>query len=235
MQREKEQIQTLLLREAESRANIIESEVKRKTEELNIALESQKILLSEVHHRVKNNLQIILSIIEMQGEKFKAEPVGRAFVDLENRINAMAKSYEMLIVDEHLGSIDMREYITQLLEDIEISLFSNEEDLNIELDIRAKLPLREAIYIGLIINELVTNSYKHLDNKRDKSISLNFKQNRNLYQLTVADSGRGFSPQKVKKSLGLTLIYALVQEQLKGSISFSGNPTTQYTIHFRLD
>ena len=234
LEKERQKIQLLLLDEAKKRAEIITSEVTRKTLELNRAVESQKILLAEVHHRVKNNLQIILSIIQMQSEKFNEVVLRQSFVDLENRINAMAKSYELLIVEENLDSIDMQEYIYQLIEDIRISLFYNQRSISINLQIDATLPLKEAIYIGLIINELITNSYKHLISRDGGEISLELQQYKEYYELIVMDSGIGFSPINVKKSLGLTLIYALIEEQLKGQISFNNRPNSCYTIRFKL-
>ncbi len=235
VEKERYNMQYLLLAEAKKRAEIIEEEVNRKTHELNEALSLQKILLSEVHHRVKNNLQIILSIITMQSNKFKDSERKEAFVDLENRINAMAQSYELLIVEEQLSAIDMREYLSKLVKEIADSFFVSDKKIEMRIDIEAVVPLKEAIYIGLIVNELITNSYKYLIKNGGGKIYLILKEEEGgLYALTIRDTGKGFSPDSVERSLGLTLIYALVEEQLKGSITFKKEPSSTYIIHFKL-
>jgi len=221
--------------EDRDRERIIKAEVIEKTAQLKQALKSKELILKEVHHRVKNNLQIIISMIRLQNDKIADRDVSEKFNNLENRINAIAKTYNMLLVDDNLDEIDMEEYIDSLLGDIEESMCDTHYNIEIETEIEASLPLRKSVYIGLIINELVTNSYKYAFENIEKGliyISL-FKKNQE-YILTIKDNGRGFLYNEESKSLGLKLIQALVSEQLKGEIEMQTDNSTQYTIRFKV-
>jgi two-component sensor histidine kinase len=189
----------------------------------------KEILLQELHHRVKNNLQIILSIIQLQSDQSSEKSL---FVELENRIAAIANSYEILIMNNQLQFIDMKSYIDSLLLNIQKCL-STSEQITINSKIKATTSLRESVYIGLIINELVTNAYKYaFKDKAKGEISLTFTENKGVYQLIITDNGVGFEPSSNPKSLGLELVNSLVKEQLKGSIDYSNQEGSRYTISF---
>ena len=216
------------------REQVIKNEVIQKTEQLNKAVKTKTLLLKEVHHRVKNNLQIILSMIRLQGDKISEVSIKEKFLNLENRINAIAKTYGMLIVDENLDAIEMEEYIESLLLDIEESMIYLDDDIEIETNIKASLPIGKAVYIGIIINELVTNAYKYAFDKNRGKISVDLYQKDKDYVLIIADNGKGFTYNKEHDSLGLKLIHALSLEQLKGKIEMQTQPSTKYTITFQL-
>ena len=214
------------------REEIIKDEVIQKTAQLNKALKVKNLLLKEVHHRVKNNLQIILSIIRLQKDKLQKSIIKENFSSLENRINAIAKTYSMLMVDEDLDDIDMEEYIEALLLDIEQSMFHLSSDIELETDINASLPLGKAVYIGIIVNELVTNSYKYAFKNHTGSIFISLNHLQDHYELIVSDTGQGFSYDKNHPSLGLKLIHALVTEQLNGTIEMQTQFSSRYIINF---
>jgi len=216
-----------------NRENIIKNEVTLKTAQLNRALKAKSLLLKEVHHRVKNNLQIILSMIRLQSDKITNKILKEKFTNIENRINAIAKTYNMLIVDENLDDIDMEEYIEALLLDIEESMFSKSSNIQLKTEISASLPLRKAVYIGIIINELVTNSYKYAFDKNEGEISIQLYQQNELYILFVSDNGKGFKYKKEQESLGLKLIHTLILEQLKGKLSIYTENSSNYRIEFK--
>ena len=216
-----------------SREQIIKNEVIQKTAQLNKALSVKSFLLKEVHHRVKNNLQIILSMIRLQNDKLHDLTLKDNFTSLENRINAIAKTYNMLIVDGNLENIDMEEYIEALLLDIEQSMSKLSSNIELEIDINVSLPLGKAVYIGIIINELVTNSYKYAFEKHSGSIFISLKRVYNHYQLIISDSGKGFIYNKSHPSLGLKLIHALIIEQLKGTIEMHTTQSSKYIIGFK--
>jgi len=215
-----------------NREQIIKNKVIQKTAQLNEALKLKSLLLKEVHHRVKNNLQIIISMIRLQNDKIEDILIKDKFTSLENRINAIAKTYNMLIVDENLENIDMEEYIESLLLDIESSMFKLSSNITLETDINASLPLGKAVYIGIIINELVTNSYKYAFENNYGSIFISLNRVQNKYQLTISDTGKGFSYDKNHPSLGLKLIHALIIEQLKGTIIMETKKSSKYIIGF---
>jgi len=203
--------------------------------EIEIAERIEKeILLQEVHHRVKNNLHIILSMIQLQQNEDNNTQQKSLLIDLENRINAIAKSYEILISNNSLQKIVMKTYLEELLKDIHDSFSYTISHVEFSTDIDATLPLKEAVYIGLITNEIVTNSYKYAfaDNKGKLSISL--LQNENNYVLTIKDDGAGFTPKENMGTLGQKLIHTLVTEQLNGELSLDSKNQTKYSIRFTL-
>jgi len=234
LQEAKEKIDRELLESLKSREKIIKDEVRKKTLLLNQALKSKELLLRELHHRIKNNLQIILSMIRLQSDKIDDEYVVEKFVRLENRINAIAKTYNLLLLDDNLEAIDMHEYINALLLDLAKSMCEVDCNIEVKTNISAELPLRESIYIGIIINELVTNAYKYAFDGGGGEIFISFKQKDNRFVLRVRDNGKGFVYNNESKSLGLKLIHALVIQQLRGEIEMMTDESTQYTIRFNL-
>jgi two-component sensor histidine kinase len=219
--------------EDKNREQIIRDEVIQKTAELNKALKVKSFLLKEVHHRVKNNLQIILSMIRLQNDKVEDLSIKDKFTSLENRINAIAKTYNMLIVDGNLENIDMEEYIEALLLDIEQSMFRVSSNIELRTDIDASLPLGKAVYIGIIINELVTNAYKYAFEEDTGLIFISLHKVKQHYQLIFFDTGKGFTYNKKYPSLGLKLIHALIIEQLQGTIEMHTQESSKYIIGFK--
>ena len=234
LQKEKEKVDARILQESTNRTNMIESEVIKKTQELNAALEIKELLLKEVHHRVKNNLQIILSIIRLQSDEIEDEVINQKFTNLENRINAISKTYNMLLIKDKLEEIDMQEYIESLLADIEETVHSTGQNIKIQTDINAMIPLRESVYIGLIINELMTNTYKYAFDDNEGTISISLTQNKNDYTLTIEDDGKGYTMQEHDIKLGLKLIHTLVYDQLGGEMETHTNSHTKNIIRFSI-
>jgi len=226
-------LQTQKEEEDRNREKIIKNEVILKTAQLNKALKIKSLLLKEVHHRVKNNLQIILSMIRLQSDKIKDRNVKEKFTNIENRINAIAKTYNMLIVEENLEDIDMEEYIEALLLDIESSMFHKGSNIHLKTEINASLPLRKAVYIGIIINELVTNSYKYAFENQEGIVSITLYKEQQTYHLIVSDNGKGFIYNEENESLGLKLIQTLILEQLKGTLKMETKGSTDYKIEFK--
>ncbi len=233
LQKEKNDADKLILEESKHRTEIIKREVIKKTQELNSALEAKELLLKELTHRVKNNLQIILSIIRLQQDDIADETINKKFIDLENRINAISKTYSMLIIKDNIEEIDMRGYIESLVLDIKDTMQKENQTIKIETDINAKIPLRESVYIGLIVNELVTNAYKYAFDS-DGIISISLKQNGNSYILKIEDNGKGYNSDGTQDSLGLKLIDTLVLYQLNGTIEKDTKNHTRYIISFRV-
>lgn len=234
LQKEKEKVDARILSESAHRTKLIKEEVVNKTKELNTALEIKELLLKEVHHRVKNNLQIILSIIRLQNDEINDEAVKKKFINLENRINAISKTYNMLLIKDDLEEIDMQEYIDSLLLDIQGTFHFTSQDITISTDIDAMIPLRESVYIGLIINELVTNTYKYAFDNNEGTIAISLKQTKKEYLLVIEDNGKGYSIEKNHQTLGLKLISILVYDQLGGVMETHTNSHTKYIIRFSI-
>jgi len=234
LQEEKEKVDANLLAELRNRSSMIETEVIEKTKELNHAVETKELLLKEVHHRVKNNLQIILSIIRLQNDEVEDKEVSEKFINLENRINAISHTYNMLLIKNDLEEIDMKEYIDSLLSDVHETLNTKGQQIDISTDIDAVVPLRESVYIGLIINELVTNAYKYAFEDIKGSIYISLHHQENHFILIVEDDGKGFVVNNTHKSLGRKLIHTLVYDQLDGEMELDTDKHTKYTIRFSI-
>jgi two-component sensor histidine kinase len=194
----------------------------------------KELLLQEVHHRVKNNLQIILSMVQLQHNDKNQENQTNLLIDLENRINAIAKSYEMLISNDNLQEIVMDNYLKELLADMKGSFFHLGYDVKLVSNVDVVLPLKEAVFIGLITNEIITNSFKHAFPNKKGTISLSLTQKDNKYLLIIEDNGIGFIQNKSTSSLGEKLIHILVIKQLKGRLDIESEQQTRYRIQFTL-
>ncbi len=223
-----------ILEEVRNREQFVREEVVTKTAQLKEALDAKELLLHEVHHRVKNNLQIILSMIRLQRGKLSDETLREPFVELENRINAIARTYDMLLVDGDLERIDLGEYIEVLLEDIRQTLGDARNRIRVVTDIQTSLPLRESVYVGLIINELFTNAYKHAFDASGGTITISLIRDGEEVILAVGDDGRGLSQDHDASgtSLGLKLLHALILHQLRGTVEVFSDPGRRYVIRF---
>lgn len=234
LQKEKEKADMRILMESEQRNSIIKQEVLKKTKELSIALEAKELLVKEVHHRVKNNLQMILSIIRLQNDEIEDKQVSQKFVDLESRINAISKTYSMLLEKDNLEEIDMQEYIDALLADVHNIFEIQEQHISIKTDIDAHIPLRQCVYIGLIVNELVSNAYKYAFDSEGGTIAVSLHQEGDYSILIIEDNGKGFVIDKRSKTLGLKLVHTLVYKQLGAQMEADTKNRTKYTIRFKL-
>ena len=228
--KEKERLDASLMQELQKRQEIVELEVKKATKQLKISFENEKNLLKELHHRSKNNLQLILSLVRMQEDETEDKALRLGLQELEGRINSIAKIYTMLDIKEDLQKIDMTAYIEELCEDIKAL---SQKNVSYEYDIRnILLPLRSAGYVGLIVNELLTNSIKYVQ-KEHLLMSIKMYEKEGHYVLRLQDNGAGFSLDDVaKEQLGMKLIVALVQKQLHGTFTLQEDSYFNITIRF---
>ncbi|MGZ7119167.1 MAG: histidine kinase N-terminal 7TM domain-containing protein [Methanobacterium sp.] len=203
--------------------------------ELKKSLNEKNILLKEIHHRVKNNMQIISSLLSLQANHVNNNETLDTLKESRDRIRAMALVHEKLYQSKDLSEINFSDYIKSLLTEIQGSYKLNtqiETEINIE-DIY--LDIEKAIPCGLIINELISNIFKHAFKDREKGhIILNFSKKHDLYELVVQDDGIGI-PHDINmnnnNTLGLKLVDALVN-QLHGTVEVNRNNGTQFVIKF---
>jgi hypothetical protein len=207
---------------------------------LKVQLKEKVILLKEIHHRVKNNMQVIISLLNLQAASIDDKKMLELYQESQNRIKSMALIHEKLYQSKDLTHIDFSEYVNSLTNYLAHSFLS--EDHKIEIATKSQnIPLEYDIVIalGLIINELVSNSMKYAFKGRDKGkveISLR-KVKGNLLQLCVADNGKGISKKinfRKTKSLGLQLVCSLT-EQISGSIAMTNKTGTKFCIQFPLN
>ena len=202
------------------------------------ALVEKETLLKEIHHRVKNNLQLISGILELQSSKINDDAVNEIMKQGQNRIKSMALIHQQLYESEDLGKIDFRKYVTQLTNDITVMVNDPNKDIDIVLDIiDFSLDINTAVPMGLIINELVLNAFKHGFLNIEKgtlTICLQALEDE-YYQLTVSDNGIGFQKDyefDKADSLGLRLVKGL-SRQIGGNCEFKNGSGTTVIIKFR--
>lgn len=221
---------TLLIKEILER-RCVENELKQ-------SLAEKDVLLKEIHHRVKNNLQIISSLLNLQSRKIKDQKARSSFLESNNRIQSIATLHEQLYRSKDLSRIDFSAHIRNMTNHLLRSYGVRSSDISVEIDAgQAHLNINTAIPCGLIVNELVSNAIKHGFAGRAKGhIRIGFAQEGEKYVLTVANDGAKF-PEDVNiyesTTLGLELVTSLAK-QLKGSVSMSSGDVTEFRLEFRV-
>jgi two-component system, sensor histidine kinase PdtaS len=220
---------------------------------------AEKAHLKEIHHRVKNNLQIISSLLSLQAEKFKDEKFLEAFSESQSRIISMALIHEELYRSTDMDTLDFSEYLNRLTEYLLNTYNVKNENIILKLNIeKVTLGMDTAIPLGIIVNELVSNAIKHafpgeangkiiinlcrredyeqhLEKSRNLRLDMQCINKTNLeYILVISDNGKGL-PEYIDlecvDSLGLQLVHILV-EQIDGCIEIERNNGTKFTIWF---
>ncbi len=202
------------------------------------ALVEKETLLKEIHHRVKNNLQLISGLLELQAVQFDDENVKEMMEEGKSRVRSMALIHEQLYESNDLGKIDFREYLNKLTNDIAIVSNTPEKEINFQIKVKQfSLDINTAVPLGLIVNELIANAYKHAFKGRKKgSIIIDIvKVDNEETQLWIIDDGIGlpkeFDPNN-KSSLGLRLVQGLIR-QLDGEFGYESKKGTQFMLQFK--
>lgn len=209
-------------------------------ERIKASLKEKEVLLAEIHHRVKNNLAVITGLLELQQYNTNSEEARDILRESQLRINSIALIHEKLYQSENLSQISIDIYLQELIEIIVASMQSEETKVNISVDSEPiSLTVNQAIPCGLILNELITNSYKHaFEGKRSGKIAISLKRKDNMFLLAFEDNGTGMPAEldfENPTTLGLTLIQTLAR-QLQGTCKFSDNGAgMQFALEFELD
>lgn len=202
-----------------------------------VSLQEKELLLKEIHHRVKNNLQIISSILHLQAEFSKNVQVKKPLTECQNRIKSMALLHEKLYESGDLRNIELNNYIeaisnslceSLLPENISIGFLPSDKNHYGHID--------QLLPIGLIINELISNSLEHaFERGAGGTIAIELKTINDHLQLRIQDNGCGFHtcPKELPDSLGLQLVEALV-EQIDGTWSVESDNGAIITVSFSL-
>jgi two-component sensor histidine kinase len=202
------------------------------------SLEEKEVLLSEIHHRVKNNMQIISSLLRLQGRSIKDESYLQIFKDSQDRIRSMALIHEKLCQSENLAKIDIDNYIRDLAKNLYRN-YAMTDKIKLTLEIEdVLLSMNYAIPCGLIINELVSNSLKYaFPEGKEGEITIALHCLENQVDLVVKDNGIGLPEDldfRNTESLGLQLIRLLAEDQLDGKIELSRTAGTEFRITFKI-
>lgn len=214
------------------------TEKKRADEQIKKSLKEKDILLKEIHHRVKNNLQVISSLLSLQSGYIDDKRTQELFRDSQNRVRSMALIHEKLYQAQDLAKVDFREYALSLVAMLFRSYGTNSGSIKLNLAVdQLFLSIDTAIPIGLVINELVSNSLKYaFPNGRSGSISIDFHEGINdQFTLVFRDDGAGMPKEfdfDKTPTLGLRLVKILTH-QIGGELVFHHQGGTEFSITFK--
>jgi len=200
------------------------------------SLKEKEVLLKEIHHRVKNNLQIISSLLNLQSAYIKDKDSIELFKESQNRVRSMALIHEKLYQSKDMSQIDFSDYVSELVSNLFSSYSLNSALITLHQDIRnIMLGIDLAINLGLIINELVSNAFRHAySGGRKGNLFISMKKDGHNFELIIEDDGIGFPLDidfKKTESLGLQLIVTLV-DQIGGEITLIPDHGTKFVIKF---
>ena len=210
--------------------SVVLSKKLNQTKALANSLDTQKILLRELHHRVKNNLQFIISLYRLKLRSYLDSVGKEKLKEVENNVHSMGKIHDILHSNQTISNLNSSIYFEDLIKEIKraypdnrVEIYIDTQDLTLNID--------QAIYCGLIINELVTNSIKYAftEKKGDIFILLRYDETKN-YILSISDSGKGFDWENKPLSFGLTLVERLVKDELKGELKYTNKKGANFRI-----
>ncbi|HLP12016.1 MAG TPA: histidine kinase dimerization/phosphoacceptor domain -containing protein [Flavobacteriales bacterium] len=218
---------------------LLEKKVNQRTIELTKQKEERELLLKEIHHRVKNNLQIINSLINLQAGQIRDPESLKVFEECKNRIKSMAIIHTKFYESKDFSKIDLADYVQHLVKDL-IHTYNVNKKIELVCNINSiQMGIDTVIPVGLILNEIISNSLKYAFNNVDAGV-VEISLRRNLqtgeYEMIVGDNGLGFDKEKFEhtdnSSLGFELI-KILSEQLNGTVALVNHkPGTWYKIIF---
>jgi two-component sensor histidine kinase len=200
------------------------------TKALTVALNTKQLLIRELHHRVKNNLQFIVSLYRLKLKKHLL-PEGRILLkEAEQNILSIGKIHEILYAQQNLSHLEASPYIHDLVDEIQKSFTAQ----NITVSVKGEVPIRieQALYCGIIINELVTNAMKYAFEGKGGHIVISLAQDEREIVLSLCDNGKGFDYDACEHSFGLSLIRRLVEEELRGTMRVKTDKGSCFTLRW---
>ncbi len=213
------------------------SDRKQKEERIQAALKEKDLLLGEIHHRVKNNLQIVHSLLDLQASRIDDSQIQDMLKDTQNRVRSMALIHQTLYQSNDFAKVDFRAFLDALLPTLIDSCRLDGLHITLEVAVDHKfLPINSAVPCGLLVNELVTNALKHGFQQRQHgqiSVSL-LAHTPGWLQLEVCDDGCGIPADidiEQLDTLGLSLVQ-LISQQLMGQLQISRADPTRFTLQF---
>jgi len=223
--------QIVLLQHSEK--NLIESEVKVKA-----SLKEKEVLLRELYHRTKNNMQVIVSMISLQSNNIKDKNSVIIFNETTNKINSMALVHEKLYQTKDLSRLDLKDYFTDLFSLLKDSYQEMSERVILKTDMeQIMVTIDTAIPCGLIMNELISNIFKHaFPGDQSGNIQISLKMVHDDIEIIVRDNGIGFPSgldYRNTNTLGIRTVIALAEQQLLGSFEYVRDSGTQFKVIFK--
>lgn len=208
--------------------------IKKQELEAKASVHEKEILLKEIHHRVKNNLQVISSLLELQIGKLKNKEYSQVVEETQRHIHSMSLVHQMLYQTEDISKINLNEYLKKLSTFIHSGQLKQDVEINIDTA-DVEIALEKAIPLGLIVTELITNSFKHafVDNEQG-SIDIKVSEEESKKTLNYTDNGNGIPAAvniETSRSLGFRLI-RMLSEEMKANLQVSGKAPFQLTLNF---
>jgi PAS domain S-box-containing protein len=214
------------------------TERKQAEAQIQSSLREKDVLLQEIHHRVKNNLQVISSLLDLQSQQIEEQAMLEVFRESQNRVKSMALVHEKLYQSKDFARIDFAEYTKSLINYLFKAYELNADNITLEVSIdeQVTLDIDTAIPCGLIINELISNALKHaFPNNRMGIIRVSiYSENDNTFTLIIEDDGVGFPMNwdfQTAQSLGIQIVNVLVK-QIKGQIELDRSKGSKFRVNF---
>lgn len=215
------------------------SDRKQKEQRIQEALKEKDLLLGEIHHRVKNNLQVVHSLLSLQSSLIEDDAVKNMLMDSQNRIQSMALIHQTLYQSNNFAKVDFGDFLEALIPTLVNSYSVTGKQIVLNIDAKnIYLPINSAIPCGLLINELITNALKHAfteANEGEISVNITVENDARIH-LIVSDNGKGISDElnlDTIDTLGLRLVNLLAQ-QLNGILQIQRKKPTQFLLNFPL-
>jgi len=211
----------------------------RKIDAMRDTIEEKDILIAEIHHRIKNNLQALSDQVHKDTKEIKDKKAKDLFKKIEVRMKSMAELHDMLVEKKVNENVDVFDYVRNLVKKIEDSMSFHQLDVGIDVSgTEVSIPQNKALLCGLILNELLINVYKHAfvdEEKKSSKVEVNVAEDEGLVILSVADNGIGipedFSVQS-KRSIGMWIVNELLQK-LHAEMTILNDPGARFTITFK--
>ena len=209
-------------------------ERRRAEDAVRSSLEEKEVLLQEIHHRVKNNLQMVSSLLRLQGRRVSTDEAKVALNSCQDRIHAMGLLHERLYASPNLASIRLGEYLEEIADAVSGTYGFKDRKITLTLNLgKVEVDPRKAIPVGILFHEMLTNSAKHafaID--RGGTITVRLDESEGIVRLVVADDGRGMKESDdPSRSLGLKLIRVMC-DQIDGQLTMSGKAGVTMTVEF---
>lgn len=230
LQIEKDFVNARLIFQQQNEKKMLKVKVEEKTNDLKNALDEKEMLLKELNHRVKNNMQTIISLIRLQLDNIDDLYVKNILSTTYNRVTAMSHLHDLLYYQTNILNINANEYFVLLADEIQESY---SKDIKVHLEVSCELNINQAIYCGLIVNELTTNSFKHAFKNNSGNVYIQLSKENNYYFLSVIDDGMGYKKQRPSHSLGITLVNSLVKSKLKGEVTVASKDGVSIKIKWK--
>jgi two-component system, sensor histidine kinase PdtaS len=214
----------------------VEAGMLQANRDLQSALTEREVLVKEVHHRVKNNLQVVVSLLRLQASRLRDAAGTDALRESLNRVSAMSTIHELLYRSNTLADIDFAEVLRTLTGNLHDAYGLNEERISMVVEADpVPVSMDAAVPLALIANELISNAFKHgFPDGAEGEVRVGLRREGETVVLRIADTGPGFVPPERSTSLGLMLVDRLVR-QVSGRLELEPPPGTRYRLTFKLD